>query len=476
MDFDYLKWLRQSHPAWRLLAAENAPMICGFLHWAFIQPNIRAHAQTELVAKLEDFLFHLRESYGSALFPKGAQAYLDDWANPKNGFLRKYYPRHDDEPEWDLTPATEKALVWLEGLRERPFVGTESRLLTVFTLLRELLRATETDSAVRIQELERRRADLDREIAVLKRGDAVVPGLTATQVRERYMEIQETTRRLLTDFRQVEANFRDLDRSTREKIAFSDRSKSELLDEIFGEQDAISASDQGLSFNAFWFFLMSPERQEELHGMLKRLAAMPELAELDQDPLLERFRFHLLAAGEKVQRTAAQLVEQLRRFLESRVWMENRRIAELVHGIERQAGDVGTPPAGNAFAELAGVKAAIELPFTRTLFAPPRNLLLQDEPSLDGVPETGVDALFDRPYVDPDQLRGRIDGLLGGRRQVALADVVAAFPLEHGMAELVIYLHLATQDDRAMIDEERMQTVPLGGGRAATLPLVIFCR
>lgn len=475
VDFDYLKRLRQSHPAWRLLAAENAPMICGFLHWAFIQPNVRAQAQPELVAKLEDFLFHLRESYPDA-FPKSAQAYLDDWASPRNAFLRKYYPRHDEEPEWDLTPATEKALVWLEGLRDRPFVGTESRLLTVFTLLRELFRATETDSAVRVKELERRRADLDREIEGLRHGQAVVPSLTATQVRERYMEIQETARRLLTDFRQVEANFRDLDRSTREKIAFSDRSKPELLDEIFGEQDAISASDQGLSFNAFWLFLMSPERQEELHAMLKRLAAMPELAGLDQDPLLERFRFHLLGAGEKVQRTAAQLVEQLRRFLESRVWMENRRIADLIRSIERQAGEVRAPPPGQAFVELAGVKAGIELPFTRTLFAPPRNLRLQDEPSLDRAPEPGVAALFDRPYVDPVLLRGRIDDLLRSRRQIALADVLDAFPLEHGMAELVIYLHLATQDNRAMIDEERMQTVPLGGGRTATLPLVIYCR
>ena len=36
-----------------------------------------------------------------------------------------------------MTPATEKALVWLASLQERQPVATESRLMTVFDLLRQ---------------------------------------------------------------------------------------------------------------------------------------------------------------------------------------------------------------------------------------------------------------------------------------------------------------------------------------------------
>lgn len=476
MEFEYLKQLRLSHPAWRLLAADNAPMICGFLHWAFIKPNRRSQPQSELVAKLEDYLFHLREAYGPNVFPKGPQAYLDDWASPGSGYLRKYYPQSGGEPEWDLTPSTEKAIGWLGTLKDRPFVGTESRLLTVFNLLRSLFQESETDPALKIQELERRRADLDRELEAVRMGGRNLQGLSSTQIRERFFEIQETARSLLVDFRQVEANFRELDRSTREKIAFTESTKAEMLEEIFGEEDAISASDQGRSFNAFWQFLMSPERQEELHGMLSRLVNMPAVGELDPDPLLERFRFNLLAAGEKVQRTSAQLVEQLRHFLESRAWMENRRIAELVKAIERKAGELKAEAPGDPFGSIPGVKAGVELPFTRTLFAPSRALSLQDEPEGEGSSETDVKPLFDRPFVDPAELRERIEGLLRGQTQIALKDVLEAFPLEHGMAELVTYLHLATQEDWAIIDEERMQSVSLGDGRTATLPMVIFPR
>jgi len=72
-------------------------------------------------------------------FPKPAKAYLDDWAAPEAGWLRKYYPDSSDEPHFDATPAVEKALQWVDGLREREFVGTESRLNVIFELLRQIV-------------------------------------------------------------------------------------------------------------------------------------------------------------------------------------------------------------------------------------------------------------------------------------------------------------------------------------------------
>ena len=66
-----------------------------------------------------------------------------------------------------------------------------------------------------------------------------------------------TARSLLSDFRAVEQNFRDLDREVRERIATWDGHKSELLDDIFEARDAISDSDQGRSFVGFWDLLMS---------------------------------------------------------------------------------------------------------------------------------------------------------------------------------------------------------------------------
>jgi hypothetical protein len=63
---------------------------------------------------------------------------LNDWAAPEKGWLRKFYRQGSDEPQFDLTPATEKAIAWLGSLTERSFVGTESRLLTLFELLKQM--------------------------------------------------------------------------------------------------------------------------------------------------------------------------------------------------------------------------------------------------------------------------------------------------------------------------------------------------
>ena len=80
--------------------------------------------------------------------------------------------------------------------------------------------------------------------------------------------LTQTLDGLLADFREVEQNFRTLDRAVRERIALWEGGKGTLLEEIFGERDVIADSDQGRSFRAFWDFLMSPARQEELTELL----------------------------------------------------------------------------------------------------------------------------------------------------------------------------------------------------------------
>lgn len=170
-EYDDLELLRQNHPAWRLLRADHAALAAGFLHRAFVAPNVRSIGQADLVERLEDELFALRARLGESAFPKPARTYLDDWAAPDKGWLRKFYGAGSDEPQFDLTPATEKALVWLGTLEERSFVGTESRLLTLFELLRQISAGTQTDPQSRLDELHRRRAEIDAEIAQVIAGD-----------------------------------------------------------------------------------------------------------------------------------------------------------------------------------------------------------------------------------------------------------------------------------------------------------------
>ena len=291
--------------------------------------------QADLAEALEDELFSLRERLGPDVFPKPALDYLNEWAANDKSWLRKFYRQGSDEPHFDLTPATEKAVVWLGTLSERSFVGTESRLLTLFELLRQMTEGSETDPHARVGELQRRRNEIDAEMARVLAGD--MPLLDDTALKDRFQQFMALARDLLTDFREVEQNFRGLDRRVRERIALWDGSKGMLLEEIMGERDAIADSDQGRSFRAFWDFLMSSSRQEELTNMLEGVLTLPAVAELKPDSRTRRVHYDWLEAGEYTQRTVAQLSQQLRRFLDDQAWLENRRIMDILHGIEAKA-------------------------------------------------------------------------------------------------------------------------------------------
>ena len=42
MDFEEIAWLRSNSPAWRLLRADNAPLVLSFLHRVFVEENVRS--------------------------------------------------------------------------------------------------------------------------------------------------------------------------------------------------------------------------------------------------------------------------------------------------------------------------------------------------------------------------------------------------------------------------------------------------
>ncbi len=483
IEHDALEHLRQTHAAWRLLAADHAAAVLAFCDAVFVRTNRRGMPAAELVAALDGFLDDLRERLGADRYPKSARQYLDDWAGPERGFLRKYYPASGAEAAFDLTPATEKALDWVKSLYPPPFVGTESRLLALFDLLRDLSIGGGADPHTRIADLERRRDEIEREIERVRSGQS--GPMDATRIRERYAQIEEGSRRLLGDFRQVEENFRRLDEHTRERIATSTQKKGALLDELFGETDHIRQSDQGKSFDGFWAFLMSSARQEELHGWLDSIHALPTVRELvgddrERGEAVRRFPFALLEAGEQAHQTVARLVEQLRRYLDEQAHLENRRIVELARTIETHAIRLKTsPPTATGFAEIDALVPEIDVPMGRTLYRPTRRPVIDVGAITEGEADLDLAALFAQSRIDEEKLRSHIDEVLRGRSQATLAEVAERFPPEQGLAELVGYIRIASTDARATLDEKITETVVLPAhgahrARSVRVPRVIF--
>jgi hypothetical protein len=482
IDYTTLDALRNHHPAWKLLNSPHAPLVASFLHRVFVIPNVRVMAATDLAENLEDELFTLRERLGHDAFPKPAMDYLNDWAGPDKGWLRKFYRQGSDEPQFDLTPSTEKAIAWLGSLFERSFVGTESRLLTLFELLKQMSEGSETDPSKRIAELHKRRNEIDVEISRVLAGEVAL--LDDTALKDRFQQFTQLARELLTDFREVEHNFRLLDRRVRERIALWAGSKGELLEDIMGERDAIADSDQGRSFQAFWDFLMSSSRQEELTHRLEQILKLSAVHELKPDARMRRVHHDWLEAGEHTQRTVALLSQQLRRFLDDKAWIENRRIMDILRNVETRALAVKSAMPTGEFTDMCDMAVEIELPMERPLAA--ATIKHQITHPLLELDETTIDAsaLYAQVIVDKAQLKQHIRQSLQERSQITLKELIELYPLTHGLAELVLYLQLGsesvkTQTDEAIVDLiiwEGLNTDQRLVTRHAHLPRMIFVR
>lgn len=444
VDYQAIGALREHHPAWRLLRAGNATLILAFLGEFFVEGNRGACSAAAVADALDDQLYALNAD--EVRYPKEPRAYLEDWAATEAGYLRRFYPPGDDEVHYEVTPAFEKAYAWITSLQARAFVGTESRLHTVIELLRQIVHGTEVEPEARLAELHRRRAEIDAEIADVEAGN--LPLLDPTGVRDRYQQLSATARELLSDFREVEENFRQLDRAAREKIAAWGGSKGELLADLVGSRSEITGSDQGRSFQAFYDFLLSEARQSELTDLLAKVSALDTV---DADHRVRGIHHDWSEAADRAQRTIRQISEQLRRFLDDQVWLENRRVLELVRAVETVALDLrGNPPDFGLQVDEPGIEIA--LPFERPLYQTPLVAAVESHVTA-ATEDAATEQLFTQIYIDTARLADTIRAVLPQNSSALLSDVIAVHPIEQGAAEIVGYLALNDEDVIVDLDD-----------------------
>ena len=474
MDFAKAYSLYKNDKTLQILRAEHFPLLTSFFHLAFKQQDKIFYAQQDLRNLLSDFLYAL-ERQGIDDFKNEPLEYLQQWA--KQGYLRRYYDV-GDEPVYELTPATENALKWLDDLNKQQFVGTHSRLLQLFSILKQLVNNTASPYE-RVKKLEQDRIKLDKEIEDAKKG--IYEKTDDTRIREDYLLAEETAKRLLADFRQVEQNFRELDKDTRQAIIKSSLTKGKLLDDIFSKQDFLWSTDQGKSFKAFWEFLMSRNMQEELELLISKINALEAIKKLKNDATIDRLKTNLVEAGDKVNRTNDGLLEQLRKFVEQKSLLESKRIMNSLEWIE---------------AHLLEVKDRLDISFPlleidglfkpsfvmeRPLFKPPVKVIFQDIDIKEGESNAETEALYEQFFIDIELLKENIRLLLRNKPEVSLEELLRHYKPTKGVAEVLGYLQIASRENKHLIDAERNQELVIENVETdkkftIQLPVVVFNR
>jgi hypothetical protein len=466
----------RSESAWRLLAADNAPAVIGLLHTHLFEGERRLPASV-LTERIGRDLSLLRAE-GHDL-PQSAQAYLGQWL--ADGFLERSYEPGASEELYELSAAAIQAIRFVDTLSQKRTVATESRLSLVIQQLAQLAAQTETDPEARVEQLTRERARLDAEIEAVRAGR--VEALPEDRAIERVREIIALTDELSNDFRQVRDQFHQLNRQLRERIVENEGSRGGVLEELFAGVDVIAASDAGRTFKAFWRLLTDPEQSSELEAALERLLSREFMQRLDRRErrFLSGMTRLLLERGGDVHDTLQYFARSLKQFVQSREYLEQRRLNQLLKEAQRLALEIKDR-----------VKPTDQIGHTLYLTSCKLGSLSQfrlHDPSRDrveaGIPladtaEISLEAvgeLVAHSEIDFRSLKECIRGVLTSRDQVSIAEILDEHPAKQGLGSVVGYLALGSRHGMKTQHKETVQWQGLDGiERRARIPRVYFLK
>jgi len=304
MDYNYLQQIfgKQNEddnplPAIRLLKANHAPFIISFLYQEFKTNNKITIPNYILINHLADYIENIDDNQtdlnllGNNI--EKAKKYIDDWSN--NEYIRKY-PDETGEQLHELTSYSEKIIKWLENLKPKEFIGTESRLKDIINRLKELISESTEDPKKKIKELNEKKEnvvkEIDRQIRNIKQTWKVDSAFSIIQIKERFENISEDARNLLSDFKEVENNFGRITKQIIEKQLNDYTNKGKLLKYMLDETEALEESSQGKSFYAFYDFLRFETGQTELDKLLVETYSLISKKNIDNtDKFLKNLKF-----------------------------------------------------------------------------------------------------------------------------------------------------------------------------------------
>ena len=466
----------RAQPLWRLLASDNGPTVIALLQSHFYEKE-RSLPASILFERLTRDLEELR-AQGDDL-PQTAQAYVANWLS--DGYLERRFPPGATEEQYELPTATVEAIRFLSAIAEPHSAATESRLSLVIQALEGLAEDTDADKQRLIERLKAEQARIDNEIEAIQKGQIRV--LPRESALERTREIISLADDLTGDFRRVRDQFEQLNRDLRERIMDSEGNRGEVLDSLFAGIDLIAESEAGRTFSAFWRLLIDPEQAAMLEESLDSVMSREFVGGLDmrERRFLLRLTRNLLEQGGAVHEVLQTFARSLKHFVQSREYLEQRRVNQLLKEAQRAALSIKDE-----------VKATESLEYSLELTSTRLRSLSQwvfYDPSLQAEPEAmregesppidleSVGELVAQSEIDFRTLKGHVCSLLEQRDQASIGDVLEHYPAEQGLGSVIGLLALGS---RHGIKGDSVETVAWIGeddqGRRARIPKIYFLR
>lgn len=480
----YIKSLLKNDAGFILLRSTSSHLIISFLYEIFREAHRTVIPSDEIESKFAAFLSqHLDEEGELAETLEGefetsdfqkirqefdlqtrARKYINSWCSEEKKYLHKYY-NQSRIPVVELSPSIERLFNFIENSEQKEFVGTDSRFQTILFQLRDLDQHVNADPEARIKELKNQRKKIDDEIQqIQKTGE--VRTYSKVEIEERLGEISRSSRDLLSEFRQVEENFRTILQGIYKKQSEDTSSRGTILGYTLDTDRKMWASPQGQSFSSFWNFI-SQDKDNEISTLTSDIAKNSASVLSSQDDFLPFLKRYLYDAGHKIIEQNRTLTDRLNRILQQQTSGERQQITKLTAEIkklmhvyaEKVREEKISPP--QDFIKI-GTKPAIYFPQSR------RPVLLSKEVSFSKIEvrenvfnPADFSELFNQFYVDEKILLNHISEFKkqNGGNQFTLGELVKSFPVQKGLSEVVAYFALAGKNGSITIDTKKSDEI-----------------
>lgn len=465
-----LRHMVETDATWRLLRADNAPVIAALLS-EHLGGDSRRLLAAELYELVDQDLDALR-AHGFDL-PQTAQSYCAEWR--KAGFLTRRPAEEARGETFELAPGALGAIRFVEQLAAPRQTVTESRLSSIASQLGQLAVDTDPDASRRLEQLHAQRDAIDAQIERINAGELEI--LAPERALERVRDVLTQAEEIPSDFARVRERFEALNRELRTRIVESDDTQRVVLDEVFRGVDLIAESDEGRSFSGFSSLVLDPAVgaafDDDIARVLKREFAA-ELSPSDRR-FLRRFIGTLKDNSGEIHEVITSFARGLRRYVQSQDYQRDR----VLRGLLQEALADALPAAEHIKPYRP---TTIHLELSAVPLASVGSIRLHDpaelnatEPIVEHVAQAAdleaLRALARETEIDFAELTTAVNDVLAEREHCTVGEVLERHPASQGVASIVGLLVLAatqgTTDTGAEIVRWRGTD---DVGRAATIP------
>lgn len=469
--------LLREQPQWKLLAAVNAPEIIGLLQ-SLLMEGERTLAAPVLHERLQRALDQLNGKELSRELPRTAQAYVANWL--AQGWLERRLPDGADQEQYELSTQALQAIRFADSLGQGRAAATESRLALVIEQLTQLAAQTELNPDARLAALCDERDRLDAEIERVSQG--VVVALDGTRALERARQIIELADELTEDFRRVRDDFEKLNREFRERIIDDESERGDVLSRLFEGVDLIGESEAGRSFQAFWRLLNDVEQSSQLDTALEAVLDRGFARSLarGERTFLRAFTSTMLERGGQVHDVLQHFARSLRGFVQSRGYLEQRRLNQLLKQAQGEALALRDDfPAQRSIGRDLQLTTSRLRSWSQWKLHDPRSAQVDGSVQRNDAAAISLESVGDlvaSSEIDFRTLRSDLHDLLGMQPQLSIAQALSQRDAPQGLGSVIGYLSLGTLFGTVVEGEQELAHWRGGDGqwRRARIPLVWF--